>query len=126
LFEAFFSEVKMTEDTTAAMAHGGAAHGIRRYILVWVALTALTLITVVTGRLDLGAANLALALIIASAKATLVALFFMHLWDSEGVNRLVFAVSVIFVGLLALGVLGDLATRLPTALPGNQGYQDNP
>ena len=49
----------------------------------------------VTGRIDLGAANIFIALAIATTKATLVVLFFMHLWDEGGVNRLVFVVSVI-------------------------------
>jgi cytochrome c oxidase subunit 4 len=92
-------------------------HGPGRYVVIWVALLAFTITTVVTGRMDLGGANLPLALIIATVKATLVVLFFMHLWDSEGINRLVFGVAVVFVIVLLLGVFGDLLTRMPDALP---------
>lgn len=93
------------------------AHGIKRYLIVWVLLLLGTAITVSTGRMDLGAANIFIALVIATTKATLVVLFFMHLWDMGGVNRLVFVVSVLFLVVLILGVFGDLSTRLPVSLP---------
>ena len=92
-------------------------HGAGRYFLIWAALLVFTLTTVITGRMDLGSANLPLAMIIATIKATLVVLFFMHLWDSEGINRLVFCVSLVFVLVLLAGVFGDLLTRMPDALP---------
>lgn len=92
-------------------------HGAGRYVLIWMALLALTITTVVTGHMDLGSANLPLAMIIATLKATLVVLFFMHLWDAEGINRLVFSVAVVFVLVLLAGVFGDLLTRQPDALP---------
>ena len=102
-------------------AEGEHAHGSGRYFLIWGLLLVATVTTVVTGRMDLGAANLPLALVIATVKATLVVLFFMHLWDSEGINRLVFGVSVLFVIVLMLGVFGDLLTRQAAALPTGGG-----
>jgi cytochrome c oxidase subunit 4 len=84
---------------------------------VWAILLVFTIVTVVTGRMDLGAANIFIALAIAVTKATLVVLFFMHLWDMGGVNRLVFVVSVLFAVVLILGVFGDLFVRLPVSLP---------
>jgi cytochrome c oxidase subunit IV len=98
----------------------GASHGIGRYILVWIALLLFTGITVWTGKTDLGAANIYVAMIIAVTKATLVVLFFMHLYDEGGVNRLVFVVSVLFLVVLLLGVFADLMWRLPISLP-NEG-----
>ncbi len=95
-------------------------HGIMRYIYVWLALLGFTILTVVTGKMDLGRANIFIAMLIAVTKATLVVLFFMHLYDEGGVNRLVFVVSLLFVAVLILGVFGDLATRLPVSLP-NEG-----
>jgi len=95
-------------------------HGAGRYVVIWLALLTFTITTVVTGRMDLGAVNLPLALVIATIKATLVVLFFMHLWDSEGINRLVFCVAIVFVLVLLAGVFGDLLTRLPDALPTGQ------
>jgi cytochrome c oxidase subunit 4 len=70
--------------------------------------------------MDLGSANIFIAMGIALTKATLVVLFFMHLYDEGGVNRLVFVVSVLFLVVLLLGVFADLMWRLPIALP-NEG-----
>jgi cytochrome c oxidase subunit 4 len=93
------------------------AHGPGRYVVIWLLLLAFTVTTVVTGRMNLHGANLPLAIFIATVKATLVVLFFMHLWDSEGINRVVFGVSLLFVVVLLLGVFADLLTRAPAALP---------
>ena len=92
--------------------------GLRRYVAVWLALLALTATTYLTSRVDLGGHwNLVVALSIATVKAALVVLFFMHLWDSRGMNRMVFVVSIFFVLLLIGGVVGDMATRFPLARP---------
>jgi cytochrome c oxidase subunit 4 len=98
------------------------AHGTGRYTLIWLILLGFTGLTIFTGRLDLGAANIFIAMAIALTKATLVVLFFMHLWDTGGVNRLVFVVSVLFAVVLMLGVFGDLMVRFPSAVP-NGGPQ---
>jgi caa(3)-type oxidase subunit IV len=99
----------------AAAGHG--QHGIGRYLVVWALLLVFTIITVVTGQIDLGAANIYVAMLIATTKATLVVLFFMHLWDEGGVNRLIFASSIIFALVMMLGIFGDLTTRQSGALP---------
>jgi cytochrome c oxidase subunit 4 len=101
-------------------------HGIGRYALVWALLLVFTGITIITGRMNLGAANIFIALAIAITKATLVVLFFMHLWDMGGVNRLVFVVSVLFLVVLITGVFGDLMTRLPSSLPNGGPIRDIP
>jgi cytochrome c oxidase subunit IV len=88
-----------------------------RYVLVWVALLTLTVLTFVASRQDLGRFHLPVALLIASVKAGLVVLFFMHLWESEGSNRLVFGVAMLFVALLIGLTLADVATRLPLLRP---------
>ena len=102
----------------APSSHGKEhAHGPGRYFVIWFILLGFTLLTVVTGRMDLGAANLPIAIAIATVKATLVVLFFMHLSESGGANRLVFVVSLIFVLVLMLGVFGDLLTHNPMSMP---------
>jgi cytochrome c oxidase subunit 4 len=90
----------------------------KRYYVVWIALLVFTAITVVAGRVHLpGGWALVVALIIAVAKASLVALFFMHLWDHGGANRLVLLTSVVFF-LLLLGItVMDNSTRFPLANP---------
>jgi cytochrome c oxidase subunit 4 len=111
----------------ASPSHAGAhAHGPGRYFVIWAILLMFTGLTVWTGRMDLGVANIGIALTIATIKATLVVLFFMHLSESHGANRLVFVVSVIFVVVLMLGVFGDLLTRDPMSLPSGAPSSEGP
>ncbi len=110
----------MAENKKHIEEHGDGhegGHGAGRYILIWAALLVFTITTVVTGRMDLGSANLPLAMVIATIKATLVVLFFMHMWEAEGILKLVFSVSLVFVAVLLLGVFGDILTRSTAALP---------
>ena len=103
-------------DTAASKdAHHG--HGVGRYFVVWGLLIIFTATTVITGRMDLGSANIFIALLIATIKATLVVLFFMHMTEAPGANRLVFVVSLVFSIVLMIGVFGDLWTRNPMTLP---------
>jgi len=62
-------------------SHGELGHIVpfRYYVIVLVLLVVLTVITVGVARLDFGNWNIVVAMLIASVKATLVALFFMHL-----------------------------------------------
>lgn len=92
------------------MSHEPAA--VRRtYFGVYAALVALTVVTVLVSYVHLGVMNVVVALLIASAKASLVALFFMHLkWES----RLVWAfalVPIFFLTLIILGTLSDTLLR---------------
>lgn len=101
----------------AAAGHAAHSH-VGRYLAVWGALMALTAVTWGLSRFHIpGAAGVAVALTIASAKGALVALFFMHLWDQRGPNRLVLLTSLVFVALLVLLTLLDNATRFPLANP---------
>ena len=101
-------------------------HGSGRYWLVWVALMVLTLVTVITGRMHIPNFALALALLIATTKGLLVLLFFMHLVDHKGANRLIMGVSVIFVLLMLIMPMADLATRFRGANPAGSHLSDLP
>jgi cytochrome c oxidase subunit IV len=92
-------------------------HGSGAYWLVWIALLVLTAITWQTGQMHIPGFSLLLALIIAVTKATLVVLFFMHLWEQKGVNRVAFVSSIVFVVVMLLGVFGDVTMRLNSLLP---------
>jgi len=101
---------------TADATHKHAGPG--RYLAVWLALLVFTALTVVLGRMHLaGGWGVVVALAIAVVKSALVVLFFMHLWDHGGANRLVLATTLVFVGLLMGLVLADNATRFPLANP---------
>ena len=80
----------------------GFAHvmSIKMLLGVWIALMALTGITVWSATsLELGALDLPVAMGIATVKALLVALFFMHLKYDRPFNGMIFLASVIFAGV---------------------------
>jgi cytochrome c oxidase subunit 4 len=80
---------------------------------VWIALLIGTGLTVYAATLDLAPYNAAVALGIATIKATLVVLFFMHVYHaSEKLTKLV-VISAIFFLLILLGLtMTDYASRL--------------
>jgi cytochrome c oxidase subunit 4 len=83
----------------------------RRYLLVWFALLALTALSFLLSHAHLGGTDVAVALMIAAAKSSLVALFFMHLVEERFSVVMVPMVSG-FLLLLLLGlVVTDVATR---------------
>ncbi len=83
------------------------------------ALIALTVITVAVRYVDLGEANIYIALGVAGIKATLVGMFFMHLkWDRP-FNQLTLIGSVLFVVLLMLFTILDSKQYEATLVPGN-------
>ena len=78
---------------------------------VLVALLFLTVLTVGVAQFDFGSANMLIAMGIASVKASLVIAFFMHVkWDTA-INKIVFLSSFLFLSLLFVFTLADLATR---------------
>ena len=82
------------------------------YFAVFFALLVGTGLTVFAATLDLGRFNAAVALGIATIKATLVALFFMHVWHaSERLTKLVVIVALFFLLLLLGLTMSDYATR---------------
>jgi cytochrome c oxidase subunit 4 len=73
------------------------------YIMVWVALMILTAITVWVARHNFGVFNIVVALGIASIKASLVALYFMHLKYEDKLTW-TFAVYPLFLLALLIGL----------------------
>jgi len=99
------------------LTENGEHHSALPYFLVWVALLILTITTYLTGRMHLGTWALPLALTIAVTKSLLVILFFMHLWEQKGANRIVIGTSFVFVALIISLTVADVATRFPLATP---------
>lgn len=81
----------------------------RTYIIVWISLLILTAVTWGVSYVNLGMGNVAVALIIASVKAALVALFFMHLRYEK---RLVWAFALVPLFFLALIIFGTLSDTM--------------
>jgi cytochrome c oxidase subunit 4 len=96
-------------------------HLVPLSILIWtaIALLFLTVITVAARYVDVGQFNMVIALGIAVLKATLVAMFFMHLkWDKP-FNQLVFVACITFVVLLIALTVLDTSEYNPTVYDGN-------
>ena len=77
------------------------------------ALLGLTALTVGVSRLDLGAGNAAVALAIACAKASVVALFFMHLKYERRFQRVILVASALFAALFVAFVVFDTTQYQP-------------
>ena len=86
---------------TRDSAHSGLGHVVPLWLLaaVFGALMVLTCLTVAVACVDLGNLNLYLALAIAAVKASLVVLFFMHLFWDRPFNSMVFIGCLLFVCL---------------------------
>jgi cytochrome c oxidase subunit IV len=83
----------------------------KTYVRTYIGLLLLTLLTVLIGYAPLGSAHMFVAISIAVAKATLIALFFMHvLVETRLVKLMVVGGIVWFVILISL-TLGDYMTR---------------
>jgi cytochrome c oxidase subunit 4 len=87
------------------------------YYVTYLVLAACTVLTFTAAQHNFGEWSFAIAMFIALVKAMFVILFFMHLWDQPGPNRLTMAIAVTFVLLLITLTLTDAATRFPLAMP---------
>jgi cytochrome c oxidase subunit 4 len=80
---------------------------VRTLLAVFAALIVLTAITVAVSYFNFGAVNLLVALGIATIKASLVALWFMHLRYESGLNAFIFLVGIAFLGLFLIIAMFD-------------------
>jgi cytochrome c oxidase subunit 4 len=81
------------------------------YYRIFVTLLILTLLTVGVAYLNLGPLNTVIALTIATGKALLVALFFMHVRYSNRLTWVVISAGVFWLLLLLVFTLSDYLTR---------------
>jgi cytochrome c oxidase subunit 4 len=85
---------------------------VKTYVLIFLALLALTALTTGVAFIDLGAEfNTIVALTIAVVKALLVILFFMHVKYSSGLTKMVIVGGFFFLALLVAFTLADELTR---------------
>ena len=93
-----------------AHAHNSSS---RVYVVTLAALLVLTCVTVGAAYVNFGSSsiNLIIAVLIATLKATLVAMFFMHLRHDPPINAIIFVSSLIFLGLFLLFPLIDIGSR---------------
>jgi cytochrome c oxidase subunit 4 len=81
------------------------------YCVVFAGLVALTLLTVGLSFLDVGGWHTVFGLLIASAKALLVVLFFMHLIHGGRLTWLALGAGLFWLGILMGLTLADYLTR---------------
>ncbi len=84
----------------------------KTYVAVWATLMAMTLITTLVGFVDLGRFNAVVALVIATFKASLVVLFFMHVKYTPRLMRVVITAGLFWLALLLVFTEIDYLTRL--------------
>jgi cytochrome c oxidase subunit 4 len=89
--------------------HHGVESQIRTYLVIFAALTLLTMVTVGVSYLHLPrSSSIVVALLIAVAKATLIALFFMHLVHEGGLIKWSVAICLALVLVLIVFVIPDI------------------
>jgi cytochrome c oxidase subunit IV len=81
------------------------------YIGIFGALILLTFATVKVSYYDFGSANIIIAMLIATMKASLVAAFFMHLRYDQLFNTLAFLAAFLFLGIFILLTYDDMGKR---------------
>ena len=102
-----------TPGIVPAVDHGHAADDPHygKYVKIWIILLFLTGVTIAASRMHFGKLNIWISLGIATTKASLVVLYFMHLKDEDTVFKYMFlsacAIMAIFIGL----TLFDVAWR---------------
>jgi len=103
-----------------ATGHGdhhdnGMGHAVPWPILVGVflSLMGLTFLTVAVTYVDLGPLNIVIALGIATIKAAIVVLFFMHLFWDKPLNSIVFVLTIAFVGVFLAFTIIDTKQYQP-------------
>ncbi len=104
-----------------AQAHTHAKHPTgKTFFLVLVALLVLTAITVAAAGINFGspAVNAVIALLIASVKGSLVALYFMHLRYDKPLNAVIFCAGLLFLALFLIFCYIDVGSREVT-IPSN-------
>ena len=96
-----------------ADTHNESHSHMKELTLTFVGLIILTVITVKIAKVDFGsvAVNITIAMFIASIKATLVAMYFMHLKWEEKLIVFFAALSIPFVILMVATMVWDVAEK---------------
>ncbi|MEI7704603.1 MAG: cytochrome C oxidase subunit IV family protein [Deltaproteobacteria bacterium] len=115
----------MTEHASARPAHEPGTHVMSPGILVATAasLMVLTAITVTSSRIDLGPWNVVVALAIACTKATIVALFFMHLKYENRFLMVILIAAALFAALFVSFVVFDTVQYQPEIRAADQAVR---
>lgn len=97
----------MAEKT--AEGHGPSSYG--RYLMVWLALLALTAATITAAGLAFGRWSILAAILIAAIKGTLVLFYFMNLKYESLLLKLFMTVAVLTLVVIMVLTFADLSLR---------------
>lgn len=92
---------------------------VREYTFALIGLMILLGLTLGLSYLNLKGLNTVAGLAIATVKALLVALYFMHIKKSTGLHRVFAAAGVFWLGILMVLSLADYVSRSWLMFPGN-------
>jgi cytochrome c oxidase subunit 4 len=114
-----FEKLRSLAQKSASNAHDAGGHGsephvlpLKTYFAVFGALLVLTVLTVVVSVIGLPPTlSIIVAMIVASMKAALVVLWFMHLKFDDRFYSLIFVISIFFLGLFFVFTAMDALTR---------------
>lgn len=82
-----------------------------KYVATLVVLLILTAITVGASYINFGSGNVVIALAIATVKATIVGLIFMHLLHDKPVNAVIAVAGFVFLGIFLMFDFIDVDSR---------------
>ena len=82
-----------------------------KYAITLVALLILTAITVGASYINFGSGNIVIALAIATVKAIIVGLIFMHLLHDKPVNAIIAVAGFLFLGIFLMFDFIDVSSR---------------
>lgn len=106
------STMRHNEQSVDVTHHAHHIVPVRVYVGIIIILMVLTYLTVKVAYVNLGGLwNLVVALGLATAKATIVALWFMHVRYSGKLVQLTIVTALLFLMLMIFGVLMDVWTR---------------
>jgi cytochrome c oxidase subunit IV len=84
---------------------------IKTYLGIFAALMVLLFLTVGVAQFDLGSANLAIAMLVAIVKATLIVLYFMHAKYGSRLVWVFASASFLFLFIMIAITFGDYLSR---------------
>lgn len=85
----------------------------KTYVGIWITLMVLTVVTATVATIDLGPFNTVVALLIATVKASLVVLFFMHVkYTSERMTKAVLLSAIFWLLIMLIVSMADYSTRI--------------
>jgi cytochrome c oxidase subunit 4 len=101
----------ITESQVHTDTHDQPHIGPKTYLIIYFALLGLMTLTVVAALFDLGAANFAVAMAIATAKMVLIILYFMHVRYSDRLTWVFSTAAFLWLLIFIIGTLNDYFTR---------------